>query len=168
MKRAVDTGLPGVGRPIEWATIADGILYTAQLPIRADGSFETGSIETQTRLTLANLKRTVEAAGATLDDVTQVLVYLPNPQDFAGMNAAYEGWFSRPYPNRAVLVSQLVVPGARIEIVAYAHVGRAAGVASRDKATSRTARPRLARAKAGPKKAKARQARSGRPKTKKR
>jgi hypothetical protein len=44
-KRAVDTGLPAIaGRPIQWATIADGILYTAQLPLKADGSFETGAL----------------------------------------------------------------------------------------------------------------------------
>ena len=135
MKRAVNTGLPAVGRPIEWATIADGILYTAQLPLKADGSFETGDIGAQTDLTLANLKRTVEAAGGTLADVVQVIVYLPDPKDFDGMNAVYGRYFPKPYPNRATLVANLVVPGARIEIVAYAHVGRGhdAAVRSRPK-----------------------------------
>ena len=53
MKRAVKTGLPAVNRPIEWATIADGVLYTAQLPLKPDGSFETGDIRVQTDLTEA-------------------------------------------------------------------------------------------------------------------
>jgi enamine deaminase RidA (YjgF/YER057c/UK114 family) len=133
-KRAVDTGLPAIaGRPIQWATIADGVLYTAQLPLRADGSFETGDIGLQTALTLSNLRRTVEAAGGTLADVTQVLVYLPDAQDFAGMNAVYAPYFSEPYPNRAVFVTGLVVPAARIEIVAYAHIGRATGAGARAK-----------------------------------
>lgn len=134
MKRAVDTGLPAIsGRPIQWATIADGILYTAQLPLKADGSFETGDIGLQTALTLANLRRTVKAAGGTLADITQILVYLPDAQDFAGMNAAYAPYFSEPYPNRAIFIAGLVVPGARIEIVAYAHIGRAIGTAARAK-----------------------------------
>ncbi|WP_225309198.1 RidA family protein [Hypericibacter adhaerens] len=128
----MDTGLPAIaGRPIQWATIADGILYTAQLPLRADGSFETGDIGLQTALTLSNLRRTVEAAGGTLADVTQVLVYLPDARDFAGMNAVYGPYFSEPYPNRAVFITGLVVPGARIEIVAYAHIGRAVRPAGR-------------------------------------
>lgn len=142
MKHAVNTGLPTVGRPIEWATVADGILYTAQLPLKADGSFEIGDIAAQADLTLANLKRTVEAAGGTLADVTQVLVYLPDPQDFDDMNIVYGRYFSRPYPNRATLVANLVVPGARIEIVAYAHIGRAMKSSGRAKSSADTASTR--------------------------
>lgn len=56
MIRAVDTGLPDVGRPFEWAILADNVLYTVQLPLKMDGSFETGDIAVQTELTLANLR----------------------------------------------------------------------------------------------------------------
>jgi 2-iminobutanoate/2-iminopropanoate deaminase len=133
MIRAVDTGLPDVGRPLEWAILADNVLYTVQLPLKMDGSYETGDIAAQTELTLANLRRAVEAAGGTLADVTQVIVYLPDPQDFAAMNAVYGKYFSRPCPNRATLVSNLVVPGVRIEIIAYAHISRAAKAATRAK-----------------------------------
>jgi len=96
---------------------------TAQIPLKADGSIESGDIRSQTRLTLENLKMTVAAAGGSLADVTQVLVYLPDPEDFPGMNEVYGQYFAKPYPNRATVVAQLMVPGARIEIVAYAHVG---------------------------------------------
>lgn len=140
MKQAVNSGLSTPGAPIEWATIADGIVYTAQIPLKADGSIETGDIGVQTELTLSNLKRTVEAAGGTLADVAQVLVYLPHPEDFPGMNAVYRRYFAAPFPNRATIVAQLMVPGARIEIVAYAHVGR----------RSAAARPPRARAGARP------------------
>ena len=123
MKRVVKTHLPSEEAPIEWATIGDGVLYTAQIPIHEDGSIETGSIDKQADLTFSNLKRTVEAAGGTLDDVSQVLVYLTGKDHFQGMNAVYRKYFSRPYPNRAtVIVAGLMVPGAIIEIVAYAHL----------------------------------------------
>jgi enamine deaminase RidA (YjgF/YER057c/UK114 family) len=125
MKSAVRTHLPGEDVPMEWAVTADGILYTAQLPIREDGSIEAGDIDAQATLTFANLKRTVEAAGGTLNDVTQVLVYLTRPGDFPGMNAAYRRFFAKPFPNRAtVVVAGLMAPGAVIEIVAYAHLKR--------------------------------------------
>jgi enamine deaminase RidA (YjgF/YER057c/UK114 family) len=125
MKEVVKTHLPGEEAPIEWAVTADGVLYTAQIPIREDGSIEAGSIDRQADLTFGNLKRTVEAAGGTLDDVTQVLVYLTRKDDFQGMNAVYRRYFSKPYPNRAtVIVAGLMVPDAVIEIVAYAHLKR--------------------------------------------
>jgi 2-iminobutanoate/2-iminopropanoate deaminase len=62
----VETGLPDVA-PIAWAARAGGQLWTAQLPIRADGSFETGDAEGQARLTFDNLRRAVEAAGGTFE-----------------------------------------------------------------------------------------------------
>jgi enamine deaminase RidA (YjgF/YER057c/UK114 family) len=124
MRQAVKTHLPSENVPIEWATTADGILYTAQIPIREDGSIETGDITKQAKLTLDNLKRTVEAAGGSMDDVTQVLVYLTSPDAFAGMNAVYQTYFRKPYPNRATIVAGLMVKGAQIEIVAYAHIGK--------------------------------------------
>jgi 2-iminobutanoate/2-iminopropanoate deaminase len=125
MKQVIKTHLPADGAPIEWAVSADGIVYTAQIPIREDGSIETGSIEAQADLTFSNLKRSLEAAGGSLGDVTQVLVYLTNKEAFAPMNAVYRRYFSQPFPNRAtVIVAGLMVPGAVIEIVAYAHLKR--------------------------------------------
>ncbi len=127
MKQVVNTGLPlDPAAPIEWAVTADGVLYTAQIPIRDDGSIETGDIAAQADLTFANLERTLKAAGGTLEDVTQVLVYLTDKAAFPGMNDVYRRYFAKPYPNRAtVLVAGLMVPGAVIEIVAYAHLKRA-------------------------------------------
>jgi 2-iminobutanoate/2-iminopropanoate deaminase len=123
MREVVKTHLPSEDAPIEWAVTADGVLYTAQIPITADGKIETGTIEKQADLTFDNLKKTVEAAGGTLADVTQVLVYLTGKEHFAKMNEVYRRYFSKPYPNRAtVIVAGLMVPGAVIEIVAYAHL----------------------------------------------
>ena len=146
MRKPVKTHLPAVSSLLEWATTADGILYTAQIPNREDGSIETGDIRAQAELTLSNLRRTVEAAGGSMDDVTQVLVYLPDPSDFAGMNEVYARSFKPPYPNRATIVANLMVPGAKIEVVAYAHVGgRAAAARPKAKAKKRPPAKRSAK-----------------------
>ena len=139
MKKAVKSGLPVPSAPIEWATLANGTLYTAQIPIKSDGSIESGDITTQTRLTFDNLKKTLKAAGGSLDDVAQVLVYLPDPKDFPGMNAVYAEYFGKPYPNRATIVAQLMVPGAKIEIVAYAPVTAKRARPAAKKATKKAA-----------------------------
>jgi enamine deaminase RidA (YjgF/YER057c/UK114 family) len=124
MKRVVDTGLPKLKAPLEWATVAGNVLYTAQIPIRADGSFETGEARAQVDLTLANLKKTVEAAGGSMADVAQVLVYLTGAEHAAALNEVWPRYFSAPYPNRAtVIVTALVVPNIVVEMVAHAHLG---------------------------------------------
>ena len=69
-----------------------------------DGSFETGPIERQAEVTFDNLRRIVTAAGGTMDDVTQVLIYLTDPAAFDGMNEVYRRFFDPPYPNRATVV----------------------------------------------------------------
>ena len=123
MKQVVATGLPAVGAPIEWAVTADNVLYTAHIPIRPDGSFETGDAAAQMDLTMQNLKRTVAAAGGTMADVTQVLIYLTRAGDFAAINEVYARYFEPPYPNRAtVVVAGIMVPGVVVEIVAHAHL----------------------------------------------
>jgi 2-iminobutanoate/2-iminopropanoate deaminase len=65
MKQAVKTSLPSLTVPAEWATTADGILYTAQIPIHQDGSIETGEITKQATLTIDNLKHTLKAGAWT-------------------------------------------------------------------------------------------------------
>ena len=123
MKQVVETGLPAVGAPIEWAVTADRILYTAHIPIRPDGSFETGDAAAQMDVTMQNLKRTVEAAGGTMADVTQVLIYLTRAGDFAAINEVYARYFEPPYPSRAtVVVAGIMVPGVVVEIVVHAHL----------------------------------------------
>ena len=59
MKKVIKTHLPGEDAPLEWAVSADGIMYTAQIPIREDGTIETGNIDAQAELTFSNLKRTL-------------------------------------------------------------------------------------------------------------
>lgn len=122
MRKVIQTGMPNGSAPVEWATLGGRTLYTASIPIFADGSIETGDIAAQTELTLDNLKQIVEAAGGTLDDVTQVQVILTDKQYFEGMNEVYRRFFTAPFPNRATIIADLMVPGAKIEIIANAYL----------------------------------------------
>jgi len=125
MRTAVQTPLPPIDAPLEWATMSNGVFYTAVIGTLPDGTMDTGDIRSQTKHTLDNLKLCVEAAGGTMDDVTQVLVYLTKRTDAKGMNEVYATYFKAPYPNRAtVVISELLVPGCIVEMVAYAHIGK--------------------------------------------
>ena len=123
MKQVVDTGLPPLAQPFSWAVKARGLLFTAHGPVRADGSIDTGATEDQARLTFGNLQRAVAAAGGSLEDVTQVLIYMTDVKDMPQIDRVYREFFAPPYPNRSSMgVSGLVVPGMKIEIVAYAAI----------------------------------------------
>jgi len=121
MIRVVDTGLPSLAQPFSWATSAAGLLFTAHGPVRSDGTIETGDIVDQARLTFENLANAVRAAGTDLASVAQVLITLIEAADVPRVDAVYREFFSPPYPNRSTVIAKaLVVPGMRIEIVAYA------------------------------------------------
>ncbi len=123
MKEVIDCGLPALAQPFSWAVKGGGTLYTAHGPVRPDGSIDTGPIEVQARLTFSNLRSAVQAAGGTLDDVTQVLIYMLDIADMAAIDAVYREFFVAPYPNRSsAAVAGLVVPGMKMEIVAYAAI----------------------------------------------
>lgn len=124
MKQVVDCGLPALAQPFSWAVKGGGLLFTAHGPVRADGSIDTGAVADQARLTFANLQRAVQAAGGSLADVTQVLVYMTDIQDMKTIDAVYREFFGPPYPNRSsAAVVALAVPGMKVEIVAYAAIG---------------------------------------------
>ena len=122
-KEVIDCGLPALAQPFSWAVRGGGLLFTAHGPVRLDGTINTGPVEEQARLTFANLQRAVEAAGGSLADVTQVLIYMLDVADMKTIDAVYREFFTAPYPNRSsAAVAGLVVPGMKIEIVAYAAI----------------------------------------------
>ena len=126
MKQIIDTGLPDLQQPFSWAVKSSGMLFTAHGPVRMDGSIDTGPVENQARLTFSNLRLAVLAAGGTLDDVTQVLIYMTDIADMPAIDQVYREFFTAPYPNRSsAAVAALVVPGMKLEIVAYAMVAAA-------------------------------------------
>jgi 2-iminobutanoate/2-iminopropanoate deaminase len=52
-----------------------------------------GSIEDETRYTLSHVKKILEAAGCTLEDVVKSTVHLADMEDFDRYNAVYRDFF---------------------------------------------------------------------------
>ncbi len=123
MKTVIDTGLPVSRAPLEWATLANGALYTAQIPIDTNGKVVEGGAAAQARQTLENLKQTMVAAGGSMDDITQVLIYVTATEHLAPVNKVYAEYFTAPYPNRAAMViSALAREEMWVEMIVYAHI----------------------------------------------
>jgi 2-iminobutanoate/2-iminopropanoate deaminase len=125
MKKVISTGLSTHGRPYEWAILAGGVLYTAAAPFKADGTTETGDITTQATLTLANLAKTLKAAGGSMADVTQVMLYVTKRSYIDPITDVWATAFPKPYPNRAtVIVSEIGVADIGMLIMAHAYIGQ--------------------------------------------
>lgn len=126
MFSVVDTGLAPSKAPVNGTVRAGDVLYMAHVPRDPrTGEMLQGDITVQMRQTLSNLKQAVEAAGGTLKDVAQVIIYIIDKADFPAMNEVYKEYFSQPYPSRATLVvKELLSPGIRVEIVAHAYLGK--------------------------------------------
>ncbi len=123
MIQPVKTDLYAAKAPLEWAVVGNGILFTAQIPIGADGVVVEGGIEAQTRQTLDNLQHTLESAGASMQQLTQVLIYVTQREDLATVNRVYADYVTAPYPNRAaIIVSGFAREEMLVEMVAYAAV----------------------------------------------
>ena len=121
MKTAIKTELFASRAPLEWAVVGNGTLYTAQIPIDAQGQVVEGGIEAQARQTLDNPRHTLEAAGSSMDAVTQVLIYVTDRKYLATVNSLYTDYFQAPYPNRAaIVVAGLAREEMLVELVVYA------------------------------------------------
>ena len=94
-------------------------MYSVHVPIRPDGSVEDGNAERQAEVTLTDLQLTLQAAGASLDDVVLVQIYLTSLDHKSVVDEVYKRYFEKSYPVRACLaVSELPTPGTMIEMVA--------------------------------------------------
>jgi enamine deaminase RidA (YjgF/YER057c/UK114 family) len=121
MRRIIETGLKKPPAPHAWAIVSNGTLYSVHVPIRPDGSIENGDATQQTEVALTDLQTTLKAAGADLNDVTLLQIYLTSLEHKPAVDEVYKRFFEEPYPVRAcIAVSELPTPGTIIEIVVTA------------------------------------------------
>jgi len=107
------------------AVKAGGFVFiSGQIPRDpATGELVGDDVESQTRQVIGNVKRALEAAGASLGDVVSMVVYLADVDDWGRFNTVYKELMSPPYPTRTAVGANL--RGIMIEISAVAYVGTA-------------------------------------------
>ena len=117
----VPTALPGV--PYSPAIEAgDYIFVSGQVGHVDSQGKKLAGVEAQTRQVLDNMKRVLEAAGASMDDVVKATVFLVKAEDFSKMNEVYKTYFTRDLPARStVVVAALARPEIVVEIESIAY-----------------------------------------------
>ena len=81
---------------------------SGQVPTNpATGDIVGSTVAEQTEQCMRNVLAVLETAGATMDDVMMLRVYLTDKAHFAEMNAAYEKFLTDPYPARTTVYTGL-------------------------------------------------------------
>ena len=101
--------------------------------------FVPKGIEAQTRLTLENIRRTVEDAGGRMSDIFKVVVMLKNPSDYRKFNAVRAEYFRDNLPISTCFRAEVMRSDILVEIDAQAVLPQASRSA-RKAAPRKTAR----------------------------
>jgi 2-iminobutanoate/2-iminopropanoate deaminase len=121
-------GVPPGGAYSQGWRAGDFLFVSGTGPIDpVTGELVGDNIEQQTEQTIDNISAILEADGASLRDVIKVNVHLSDTTLFLRYNAVYARRFSRPYPARTTVGSDLGhTPGMLIEIDCVAYSGEKA------------------------------------------
>jgi 2-iminobutanoate/2-iminopropanoate deaminase len=107
------------------AVKAGNTIYVSGKTARDEkGDIIKGGLEEQTIKAFENLKVTLEAAGASLQDIVKLTVYLTNMDEIEIFRRTRSRYLSRPLPASTVIGIASLIPGAVVEMDAVAVVDR--------------------------------------------
>ncbi len=98
--------------------IASGplLFMSGQIPLVPDTmEIVSGDFEARAHQVFKNLQAVAEAAGANLDQVVKVTIFLTDLDDFATTNKVMAQYFNEPYPARAAVGVASLPKGVDIE-----------------------------------------------------
>jgi len=107
------------------ATKADNIVYVSGTLAFDENNnvICIGDAAGQTRHILETIKKVIETAGGTMEDVTFNSIFIKDWADYTTVNTVYAEYFPGDKPARFCIQCGLVKPDALIEIASIAHVG---------------------------------------------
>ena len=118
MKRATPAA---ANAPFSEAVLVGDTLYVrGQIGIDPATGKPGATHEDEARLVMESMKRTIEAAGMTMDELVSVQVYCSDVSFYDAFNGVYRTYFHGEYPARAFLGSGKLLFGARYEVMGIA------------------------------------------------
>lgn len=100
----------------------DWLVVSGQVGL-GDGGIVTGGVKAELQQALANLRRLLEAHGASLAQVVKTTVFLRHMDDYAAMNEVYTAEFGDHRPARSAVAVAGLPLGALVEVEAWAYAG---------------------------------------------
>ncbi len=109
-------------RPFSEAVRAGDFLFLSGAIGEDGGKLAPGGIQPEARQTLSNVKRVLEANGASLSDVVKCTVFLADIAEWPAFNDIYREFFKKPFPARSAFAAGGLVMNARVELECIAYV----------------------------------------------
>jgi reactive intermediate/imine deaminase len=120
-RETIKTGsAPAAIGPYSQAVRHGEVVYlSGQIPLEpASMQLVEGDIAAQAHRVFRNLRAVCEAAGAGLDDIVKLTIYMTDLGHFAQVNETMAEYFTEPYPARATVEVAGLPLGAEIEVEA--------------------------------------------------
>lgn len=96
--------------------IHNGVAYIAGVGAHDSGPAESWQIGAHTTKVLDNIKKLVETAGSTMDNVLQLSVFLAKIDDYDGMNKVFKTYFPHGGPARTTVAVAALPGNSLVEI----------------------------------------------------
>jgi 2-iminobutanoate/2-iminopropanoate deaminase len=110
--------------PFSDAVLSGDTLYVAgHIGVDSHSGNAPTDPTTEARLVMEAVKRTVESAGLTMDDLVSVTVYCTDLQLYDTFNAVYRSYFHGHYPARAFIGAGKLLRGGHFEVQGVAVKG---------------------------------------------
>lgn len=105
--------------PYSGAVMVGDTLYISGVLGLVDGKVPEDPAE-EASVALDAIKRAVEGAGMTMDDLVMVQIYCSDVAHYGAFNGVYKTYFTKEYPARAFIGAGNLLFDARFEILATA------------------------------------------------
>ena len=103
--------------------VGNMVFTSGQLGIDPNtGNFVNDNIQNETKQALENLKAVLEEAGASLNDVVKVTVFIKDMNQFALINEVYSTYFAEHKPARSCVEVARLPKDGNVELEAVAIV----------------------------------------------
>ena len=103
--------------PISQSISKNGFIFTSgQVYLTSDGKLLEGTIHEQTHQVMKNLKKVLEAEGATFAGVVKTTIYVTDMSLYPDVNEVYGSYLAEPYPARETVCVKELPLGAKLEI----------------------------------------------------
>ena len=114
---ATDDAPAAIGTYSQAIRAGDTVYLSGQIPLNpATMELVAGSVEAQIRQVFDNLAAVARAAGADLQRVVKLTVYLTDLDDFSTVNEVMAEYFDEPYPARAAIGIAALPRSAAVEV----------------------------------------------------
>lgn len=112
-----DEAPAAIGPYSQAVAVGDTVYVSGQIPLDpASMELVDGGFEAQLRRVLDNVAAVVRAAGASLDDVVKLSVFVTDLSNFQTVNDVMSEYFDEPYPARAAIGVAALPRGAEVEM----------------------------------------------------